>query len=67
MTTAPNSAHPSMNGPVNIIVDEMRATLLKEIAVNLPDITLNERQLCDLELIAAGGFAPLQGFMTRAD
>ncbi|MBW1679930.1 MAG: bifunctional sulfate adenylyltransferase/adenylylsulfate kinase [Deltaproteobacteria bacterium] len=48
-------------------VDADRAALLKEIALSLPDITLNERQLCDLELISTGVFSPLQGFMTRPD
>ncbi len=28
---------------------------------------LNERQLCDLELLINGAFAPLTGFMTKAD
>jgi sulfate adenylyltransferase len=52
---------------VNLCVDAKRAGLLKEIALNLPDITLNERQLCDLELLAMGAFSPLEGFMTRSD
>lgn len=30
-------------------------------------ITLTKRQLCDLELIMNGGFAPLNGFMTKKD
>lgn len=30
-------------------------------------ITLSQRQVCDLELICNGGFAPLTGFMTRKD
>jgi len=30
-------------------------------------LTLTQRQLCDLELLLNGGFAPLSGFMTRAD
>ena len=57
------------DGPalVDLIVDDRRAVLLKNIAVNLPDITLNERHLCDLELLATGGFSPLGGFMARAD
>lgn len=52
---------------VNLMVDEERAVVLKEIALNLPDITLNDRQLCDLELLATGAFSPLDGFMTRPD
>jgi len=52
---------------VDLLVDEERARLLKEIALNLPDITLNERQMCDLELLANGAFSPLKGFMTRSD
>ncbi|MFP4226081.1 MAG: bifunctional sulfate adenylyltransferase/adenylylsulfate kinase [Desulfobacterales bacterium] len=52
---------------VDLRVDEERAELLKEIAQDLPDVILNDRQLCDLELLAIGGFSPLQGFMVRAD
>jgi sulfate adenylyltransferase len=53
--------------PVQLIVDEERAAILREISLNLPDITLNDRQLCDLELLATGVFSPLDGFMTRSD
>jgi len=52
---------------VDLLVDEDRSALLKEIALNLPDITLNDRQLCDLEMLATGAFSPLDGFMTRSD
>lgn len=52
---------------VNLVVDFERSALLKEIAFNLPDIILNDHQLCDLELLATGVFSPLEGFMTRAD
>ncbi|PIP41957.1 MAG: hypothetical protein COX19_02230, partial [Desulfobacterales bacterium CG23_combo_of_CG06-09_8_20_14_all_51_8] len=44
-----------------------RARLLKEISLNIPDLVLNDRQLCDLELLATGGFSPLTGFMVRSD
>lgn len=40
------------------------------VAVNVPlpsDWTVNERQLCDLEMIIGGAFAPLQGFMGISD
>ncbi len=52
---------------MNLMVDEERGAVLKEIALNLSDITLNGRQLCDLELLATGVFSPLDGFMTRPD
>lgn len=52
---------------VNLLVDEERAALLKDIALNLPDVTLNERQLCDFELLATGAVSPLTGFMKRPD
>ncbi len=52
---------------VDLMVDEERATVLKDIALKLPDLTLNERQLCDLELLATGAFSPLNGFMIRAE
>ena len=52
---------------VNLLVDDQRAAKLKEIVFNLPDIILNDRQLCDLELLSTGAFSPLMGFMTRSD
>ena len=36
-------------------------------AHELASLVLNQRQLCDLELILNGGFAPLNGFMNKAD
>ncbi len=52
---------------VNLVVNAERAGLLKEIAMSLPDIALNDRQMCDLELLACGAFSPLRGFMVRSD
>ena len=52
---------------INLMVDDERADTLKDVALNLPDIILNDRQLCDLELLATGAFSPLEGFMTRSD
>jgi sulfate adenylyltransferase len=52
---------------VNLLADADRAGILKTLAINLTDILLNDRQICDLELLATGVFSPLEGFMTRAD
>ncbi len=40
---------------------------LKARAGELPSWNLSPRQLCDLELLMNGGFAPLSGFLNRAD
>ncbi|KAF9469907.1 hypothetical protein BDZ94DRAFT_1329479 [Collybia nuda] len=47
--------------------DESICPQLREEAAELPNITLTERQLCDLELITNGGFSPLEGFMNEKD
>lgn len=33
----------------------------------MPDIILNDRQICDFELLATGVFSPLNGFMKQID
>jgi sulfate adenylyltransferase len=43
------------------------ADALRRASASLPPWTLNQRQLCDLELLLNGGFSPLQGFLGRAD
>ena len=62
-----NNTAPHGGSLVNLLVDDERAAILKDIVLNLPDITLNDRQLCDLELLANGAFSPLTGFMNRTD
>ena len=42
------------------------AKALEERARSLPTLALNSRELADLELLANGGFSPLDGFMTEA-
>ena len=52
---------------VDLMVAPERAAMLKQLAMKLPDMGLNERQLCDLELLATGVYSPLAGFMNRPD
>lgn len=47
--------------------DAPRRDQLAAEAETLPAVVLNERQLCDLELIINGGFSPLEGFMNEKD
>jgi sulfate adenylyltransferase len=50
-----------------LYVSTADAEALKRVSASLPQWTLNQRQLCDLELLLNGGFSPLQGFLGRAD
>ena len=52
---------------VDLFQSNQNSTDWKEAAKTLPSITLDHRQLCDLEMLLNGGFSPLTGFMTRAD
>ena len=40
---------------------------LKNRSLLIPFVTLNARQLCDIELLLNGGFNPLSGFLGRDD
>eukprot|EP01138_Halocafeteria_seosinensis_P001703 gb/GECG01001746.1/.p1 GENE.gb/GECG01001746.1/~~gb/GECG01001746.1/.p1 ORF type:complete len:945 (+),score=108.62 gb/GECG01001746.1/:1-2835(+) len=51
---------------VDLLASSSRARELKtEVAPKLKSWTLSSRQLCDLELIANGGFSPLNAFMDK--
>ena len=47
------------------VADPGEREALAERAGTLQSITLNQRELSDLELIAIGAMSPLEGFMTR--
>ncbi|MGH7392450.1 MAG: bifunctional sulfate adenylyltransferase/adenylylsulfate kinase [Candidatus Rokuibacteriota bacterium] len=55
-------------GPlVDLVVPAEEARALRARASHLPSLQLPERALYDLELLATGGFSPLDRFMGRAD
>lgn len=52
---------------VNLVATGKERDDLLARAAKLPSIKITMRNLCDLELIATGGFSPLDRFMAKAD
>lgn len=52
---------------VNLIVDPSRRSALEQAASKLVRVKLQDREQCDLELLAIGAMSPLTGFMGQAD
>ncbi len=52
---------------VNLVVTGKERDELLGRAPQLPSIKITMRNLCDLELLATGGFSPLDRFMGKAD
>ncbi len=52
---------------VNLVVEGKEREDLLARAAKLPSIKITMRNMCDLELIATGGFSPLTTFMGKAD
>jgi sulfate adenylyltransferase len=52
---------------VNLLVAAEEQEELHARAARLPRLQLRARSICDLELLATGGFSPLQRFMGQAD
>jgi len=50
-----------------VLLHAEEALGLRQESRTFPSWTLTPRQLCDLELLLSGGFAPLTGFLARAD
>jgi sulfate adenylyltransferase len=55
------------NKLVNLVVTGQECEELAARAAKLPSIKISMRNLCDLELLATGGFSPLDRFMGKAD
>lgn len=66
-TTTSNLIPPCGGSLINLLVPSEELDELKSYASHLPSVQLSERAACDLELLATGGFSPLDRFMTRAD
>ena len=49
-----------------LIIGEQLDQLRKE-SVLMKSITLNDRQMCDIEMLIDGSFSPLTGFLTETD
>ena len=52
---------------INRIVDGETKNNLEQKARGLEQITINSREISDLEMIATGGLSPLEGFMSKQD
>ncbi|MBD3236001.1 MAG: sulfate adenylyltransferase [Candidatus Eisenbacteria bacterium] len=52
---------------INRLVPKSKAQAIEERAPGLPRITLNPREMADIEMIAVGAMSPLEGFMVAED
>ena len=64
---APTLIPPYGGSLVDLLAPAEMVPELKDHASRLPSIQLSERSVCDLELLATGGFSPLDRFMGQAD
>ena len=66
LAAEPGLIEPYGGALVNLIAPDDGGELLAH-AAGLPRLQLTARGVCDLELLATGGFSPLDRFMGRAD
>src|SRR6266571_4674416 len=52
---------------VSRLAGDEEARAWRDRQAELPSVSLNERQVSDLEMIATGGLSPLTGFMGEAE
>lgn len=67
MSYQPDAIAPHGGELINRIASTEQRELFLSKAEFLPRVTLDERAISDLEMIAIGGFSPLTGFMNKAD
>jgi sulfate adenylyltransferase len=54
-------------GVLKDLISRDKARRDELLALDLPSLQLNERQICDLELLLTGGFSPLEGFLNQKE
>lgn len=67
MTLPEHTITPYGGELINLLAPEAERESIMNRAAQLPRVQLTQRNLCDLELLATGGFSPLRKFMGRAD
>ncbi|WP_413175670.1 sulfate adenylyltransferase [Anabaena azotica] len=67
MSYHPDAISPHGGELINRVASSEQREVFLSKADFLPRVTLDERAVSDLEMIAIGGFSPLTGFMNQAD
>ena len=50
-----------------LFANEEERIAIQDEALSLVSLTLNDRQLCDFEMLINGAFSPLEGFLGKSD
>ena len=67
-TSAATTLIPPFGGRlVDLLVPDDELTEARDYASTLPSLQMSPRVVCDLELLASGGFSPLDRFMGESD
>jgi sulfate adenylyltransferase len=67
LTSSSKQIEPHGGKLVNRILEGAAQRVVIERAQTLSKVTLDQRGISDVEMIAIGGFSPLEGFMTHED
>ena len=50
-----------------LLVNKDTKKIIQKESLSLKSLTLNDRQICDIEMLLNGGFSPLRGFLGQSD
>jgi len=51
----------------NLLVYKDTKEIIQKDSINSKSLTLNDRHICDIEMLLNGGFSPLRGFLGQSD